>query len=283
VRAPRPEDAPAVAELYNRHAPEPMNVVWIERAWGEPGFDLEADARLTRDAYVSLWDGRGGKAWLDLQGSPTSELLAWVEGRAREKGLLRALGGAWDGNAALKALLEEAGYGRIRHSWRMRIDLADVVEEPVWPEGVTVRTFQPGDERTFYDVHQESFADHWEHDEPDPYDEWAHWLLQPPAFEPELWFLAEEDGEAAGIEINHERPEVPGLGWVGILGVRRPWRRRGVGRALLLHAFHEFRARGYTEAGLGVDAASVTGATRLYESVGMRVTAHFNFYEKQLQ
>jgi len=165
----------------------------------------------------------------------------------------------------------------------MRIGLADVAEEPVWPEGVTVRTFQPGDERTFYDVHQESFADHWEHDVPDPYDEWAHWLLQPPAFEPELWFLAEEDGEPAGIAINHERPEVPGLGWIGILGVRRPWRRRGVGRALLLHAFHEFRARGYTEAGLGVDAASVTGATRLYESVGMRVTAHFHFYEKQLR
>ena len=84
------------------------------------------------------------------------------------------------------------------------------------------------------------------------------------------------------MEINHERPEEPGVGWIGILGVRRPWRRRGLGRALLLHAFHEFRARGFTEAGLGLDAASLTGATRLYESVGMHVSAQFDFYEKQL-
>jgi mycothiol synthase len=282
VRAPRAEDASAVADLVNLHSPEPFSVVWLERAWSEPGFDLEADARLTDDAYASTWDGRGGKAWLDLEGAPTTELLEWVESRAREKGLTRALTGGWESNLAVKELLEGAGYRFVRHSWRMRIALADVTEQPVWPDGVTVRAFRPGDERVFYDVHQESFADHWEHDEPDPYDEWAHWLLQPPAYQPDLWFLAEADGEPAGIEINHERPEVPGLGWIGILGVRRPWRRRGLGRALLLHAFHEFRARGFTDAGLGVDAASVTGATRLYESVGMHVSAHFNFYEKQL-
>jgi ribosomal protein S18 acetylase RimI-like enzyme len=51
---------------------------------------------------------------------------------------------------------------------------------------------------------------------------------------------------------------------------------------LLLQAFKEFRARGFREVGLGVDAASLTGATRLYESVGMRVTAQFDIYEKQL-
>jgi ribosomal protein S18 acetylase RimI-like enzyme len=50
----------------------------------------------------------------------------------------------------------------------------------------------------------------------------------------------------------------------------------------LLQAFKEFHARGFREVGLGVDAASLTGATRLYESVGMRVTAQFDIYEKQL-
>jgi ribosomal protein S18 acetylase RimI-like enzyme len=75
---------------------------------------------------------------------------------------------------------------------------------------------------------------------------------------------------------------MPGVGWVGILGVRRQWRRRGLGRALLLKALQEFRSRGFREVGLGVDAASLTGATRLYESVGMRVTAQFDIYEKQL-
>ena len=281
MRAPRPADAPAVAALVELHSPESFDLVWLEREWSEPGFDLAADARLTEDAYAAVFDGRG-KAWLDLQGDPTPELLEWAEGRARELGLRRALGGAWAGHDSVETLLEGAGYRHIRHSWRMRVALTDVAEQPVWPEGVTVRNFRPGDERVFYDVHQETFADHWEHDEPDPYDEWAHWLLRPPAFEPDLWLVAEEDAEPAGIGINHARPEMAGLGWVGILGVRRPWRRRGLGRALLLRAFQDFRARGFTQAGLGVDAANLTGATRLYESVGMHVSARFEFYEKRL-
>ncbi|MEX0674222.1 MAG: GNAT family N-acetyltransferase [Gaiellaceae bacterium] len=282
MRPPRPEDAPRVAELVNLHSPEPFDVLWVEREWTEPGFDLEADARIDGDAYAAVWDGRGGKAWIDLQGAPTPELLAWVEARAREKGLVRALGGAWTSNAAVKELLEGAGYDVVRYHYRMRISLGDAGEDPSWPEGVTVRPFRPGDERVFYDVHQETFEDHWEHDEPDPYDEWAHWMLQPPIFEPELWFVAEEGDEPAGIAICHKRPEISGLGWVGILGVRRAWRRRGLGMALLMLAFQEFRARGFGEAGLGVDAESITGATRLYERAGMHVSARSDTYEKAL-
>jgi mycothiol synthase len=282
VRAPRPEDAPRVAELVNLHAPEPFDVLWVEREWTEPGFDREADARITDDAYVAVWDGRGGKAWLDLQGTPTPQLLAWAEDRAREKGLVRALGGGWSGHTAVHELLEGAGYALVRHHYRMRISLGDGAEEPSWPEGVTVRPFRPGDERVFYDVQQETFEDHWGHDEPDPYDEWAHWMLQPPIFEPVLWFIAEEGVEPAGIAMCYRRPEIAGLGWVGILGVRRAWRRRGLGMALLMHAFQEFRARSFGEAGLGVDAESITGATRLYERAGMHVSARSDTYEKAL-
>jgi GNAT superfamily N-acetyltransferase len=70
-------------------------------------------------------------------------------------------------------------------------------------------------------------------------------------------------------------------GWVRVLGVRRPWRRRGLGRALLLHAFSEFRRRGLVAAGLGVDTESETGAHRLYESVGMHTAARFDILERQ--
>jgi ribosomal protein S18 acetylase RimI-like enzyme len=67
---------------------------------------------------------------------------------------------------------------------------------------------------------------------------------------------------------------------VGELGVLRPWRRRGLGRALLLQAFAAFRERGLGRAGLGVDAESLTGAHRLYESAGMRVSTRFDILEK---
>jgi ribosomal protein S18 acetylase RimI-like enzyme len=282
VRAPRPEEAPKVAAMGSPYAPEPLDVLWVEREWTEPGFDLVADARLTDDAYIAVWDGRGGKAWIDALGRPTGEMLVWAEARAREKALVRAFGGGWVGDEAILGLFERAGYQPVRHFFRMQIALGDADDRPVWPEGVSVRTFRPGDERTFYDVHQETFADHWEHDQPDPYDEWEHWLLQPPMFEPDLWFLAEEGGEPAGVAICHRRHEVPGMGRVDILGVRRPWRRRGLGRALMLHAFAEFKRAGLTEADLGVDGESLTGATRLYESVGMHVAARRDTYEKPL-
>jgi ribosomal protein S18 acetylase RimI-like enzyme len=62
--------------------------------------------------------------------------------------------------------------------------------------------------------------------------------------------------------------------------VRRPWRQRGLGLALLLHSFNNFYQRGDRAVGLGVDAQSLTGATRLYEKAGMRVTRQHDLYEK---
>ena len=53
--------------------------------------------------------------------------------------------------------------------------------------------------------------------------------------------------------------------------MRRPWRRQGLGEALLLHSFRAFRERGFTRGTLGVDASSPTGATRLYERAGMTI------------
>jgi ribosomal protein S18 acetylase RimI-like enzyme len=73
------------------------------------------------------------------------------------------------------------------------------------------------------------------------------------------------------------------MGWVNSLGVRRPWRRKGVAEALLYHAFAELRRRGRTGVSLGVDASSLTGATRLYEKVGMREIRQTIFFEKELR
>jgi len=74
-----------------------------------------------------------------------------------------------------------------------------------------------------------------------------------------------------------------GIGWIGTLGVRRPWRKRGLGQALLLHSFGEFYKRGTKTIGLGVDAQNPTGATRLYQRVGMQAASEFITYEKELR
>ena len=99
-------------------------------------------------------------------------------------------------------------------------------------------------------------------------------------FDPSLWFLAEEAEEPAGAILCRQDL---GVGWVDSLGVRPAWRRRGLGLALLRHAFGEFHRRGWPGAALGVDAANETGATRLYEGAGMRVARQYAIYQKELR
>jgi mycothiol synthase len=278
VRAPVEADIPVIVRLASEHSPEPRDEATLRQEWSAPRVDLHADARVEDDAYVLVERLDEERAWMEVHGRPSHALLDWTEARAAALGR-KIFSGAWATNRAVLEGLEQRGFRLVRHSHRMLIDLADGSPEPVWPAGIVLRTFERGDERVFYEVQQETFRDSWEPID-EPYDEWAHWLLSPPTFVPDLWFLAQENGEPAGIAICHPHRSRSQLGWIRILGVRRPWRRRGLGRALLLHAFAEFRKRGFTSAGLGVDAESLTGANRLYEEVGMRVASRFDIYEK---
>jgi len=278
LRAPTDEDVATVARLMSEQWPEPADEALVRRPWSSPGFDLEHDARLDDSSYANVDAFGDGRVWIDVRGRPSTDIVDWAEARAREKGS-RLLAGGWASNEALLHELERRRFRPIRHSHRMTINLSDPTPEPLWPEGIEVRTFRPGDERAFYETHQETFEDSWEPIE-ESYDEWAHWTLKPPVFVPDLWFLAIDGDEPAGVAICYPHRGASDLGWVQILGVRGPWRKRGLGRALLLHAFAEFRLRGLKRAGLGVDAESITGANRLYEQVGMHVAARFDIYEK---
>jgi ribosomal protein S18 acetylase RimI-like enzyme len=152
----------------------------------------------------------------------------------------------------------------------MEIDLADELREPGWPAEISVRTATDEDQRAVYDAVVEVWRD--THDPIDEtFEEWAHWHVERDSYDPSLWFLAMAGDELAGFSICRSDPVDPHAGYVSLLGVRRAWRRRGLGEALLLASFDAFRRRGLTRGTLGVDASSVTGATRLYERAGMRV------------
>ena len=179
-------------------------------------------------------------------------------------------------------LLRGRGYRVVRHSFRMLIDLDDKLATPEWPDGLRVRTFRPdADDVPVYEAQQEAFADGFEFRR-QLFTEWRRQCYREP-FDPSLMFVVDDGAQVAAICLC--RPEFGTdrtLGWVSILGVRRPWRRRGLGRALLLHAFGELRSKGKLRVGLGVDGSNPTGAVRLYERAGMRVARRFDHYEKRL-
>src|SRR5262249_19806071 len=183
-------------------------------------------------------------------------------------------------DAALNGLLEQMGYRPVRHSYRMRIDLDGRPLEPVWPNGVSVRTLREGEERRVYDATMASFADTWML-AVEPYENWFHWMVEEPSFDSSLWFLAESDGELAGVVIARAPENEPGVGWIRILGVLPEHRQKGLGQALLRHTFAEFASRGFHAVGLGVDAENPTGAVRVYERAGMHVERTNLIHEKQ--
>jgi ribosomal protein S18 acetylase RimI-like enzyme len=105
-----------------------------------------------------------------------------------------------------------------------------------------------------------------------------------PDFDPELWLIVMAGESPVGISLNLSYlDEDPEMGWIQSLGVLREFRQRGIARALLLHAFGQFYQRGRKRAGLEVDAQNLTGALRLYESVGLRAYRTTHVLEKELR
>jgi mycothiol synthase len=213
--------------------------------------------------------GRGLGTWLVGRG----------EDRIRELGFDRALTWCLAGDAQARQLFERAGFREVRRFYRMLVEHEAEPAPAEWPDGVAIGTFERDDARAFHAALTESFAEEWNF-VPEPFDVWAERRIDAPDFDPTLWFIARDGDEVAGVlRCDAERG---GAGWVGALGVRPGWRKRGLGLALLRHAFGEYYRRGQPRVALGVDAENPTGATRLYERAGMHVAYEAVAFEKPL-
>ena len=182
-----------------------------------------------------------------------------------------------------KALLESEGYTAIRYGFHMVRSLDDPVEVIPLPEGLEVRPTPPDHYRTIWDAGQEAFQDHWNYI-PEPEEEYQKLLLSPD-FNPDLWQVAWDDDQVAGMVLNFVNPEENReyrreRGYTEGISVRRPWRRRGLARALLTRSLQMFKEMGMQEAALGVDSQNPNGALHLYETVGFRVVRRELVYRK---
>lgn len=182
-------------------------------------------------------------------------------------------------NDAARQLLTSTGYSQVRSTLTMSIDLTDQPPAPEWPEGVRRDPFVPGrDEREVYEAVEETFEDVWGRAR----NSFQRFLTNRPnrRAEADLWVIARVGDEIAGISLGKLLGET---GWIDNVGVRRPWRRRGIGSALLRETFGAYHRRGIHDLRLKVDATSLTGATRLYERSGMSVTGEDILMQKTLR
>ena len=300
LRPYREDDFEPLLDLFNRHqlaafgeadATADEFRTWLTTPYVTVADDirvLEDDGRIVGYADVDPTREKPPQWWCDVKLDPDVDaqevlplLVGWLDERAAAQGgRLRVWSSDTDARVtdAFRALRFEP----IRHSFRMEIDLDGETRPPAWPDGIETRTVRDGEHERVYDA----VRDVWQ-DTNDPMDEtfaeWAHWMMRQESFDPELWFLAVAGDELAGFSLCSRSTTDPDAGYVANLGVLRPWRRQGLGEALLLHSFEAFRRRGWTRGTLGVDASSKTGATRLYERVGMSVYRDTVFLERPVQ
>lgn len=306
LRAAQWEDLEQVAQLIldvctNDGDPDiAVSPEELKNEWQNPGFNLATDTWVVttatgrvvgyeefvdRHAHASL---RGdGYVHPEFMGNGIgTAMLRALEERARmEMELAEAdlrvfiRNGMSIGDSVSREMHEAEGYRPIRFFWRMEIKFDASPPAPVWPDGIELRPFVlEKHNHAVYLAHEEAFRDHWGYT-PHSYEDWRH-RMNNDELDPSLWFIAWDGDEVAGYALNRYRN---GNGWVGTLGVRRPWRKHGLGLALLYHSFGEFFKRGTPVISLGVDAASQTGATRLYRRAGMHVAAEYVSYEKELR
>ncbi len=294
IREPTPTDAPALAELLNAKSLALFGVADFSpesmRSWFQAP-DLEmlvAEGGDGLEAYADFYAGEGTDwAWIDPREHPSRPgavlpLVERFEERAAGLGRNAVRTMIASGDTTGREALEARGYAPIRFSFRMLIELAEEPPEPAFPVGIELRAMRTGEEHAVYEAATESFLDHWGF-HPDSYESWRQWNLEREGARPDLWWLAVEGDEIAGVCLDRFADDGdPAHGYVHILGVRKPWRRQGLGEALLRHSFRDFWQRGCRRVSLDVDGENTTGAVRLYERVGMHVERRSDTYEKRL-
>ncbi len=309
------EDLEEVVNLLNANSIALIGVADVTKSeirtfWTSPDFELNLSTQVVCSdsgeivgytdiedttsipVHPSIW----GAVHPDFVGQGIGTyLFNWAESRAHQaiervpdgaRVAVRAFSQSTDEQS--NQLYQDNGFQLIRHFLRMEIVLQDAPIEPQFPESIKIVDMTEfTDLYSIFLTFDESFKDHWGHVER-PLDEefkkWQHSVATDEKHDPTLWFLAMEGDEITAVCLcNPSSDEDPTMGWINILGVRPAWRRKGLGLALLHHAFQEFHNRGKHKVGLGVDANSLTNATQLYEKAGMTKTRQYNTYEKEIR
>jgi len=302
-------DLEAIANLINTceavdQLDEGTSVSELQQQFDEPSLDKARDIRLWENADGQL--AGMGRLWIPPVGKiidgflwfrvlPTArggdldrQIVAWAEGRMREvsqeRGVqvkLRSGSRAYQSDSPSKtlrdriALLESCGFIADRYFFTMERSLSLPIPESQLPDGFTIRQVRSNeDAEAWVELFNQSFIDHWNHHDL-TVESYEHWLTDPD-YKPEVDLVAvAADGTFAAFchcDISPEDNKRSGRneGWISTLGTRRGFRRKGLGRAMLLAGMQRLKVAGVDTARLGVDTENPSGAGQLYESVGFR-------------
>jgi len=294
VRPARSSDIEAVHEIIAKqntidYGNALRTIDDLKRSWQNLDLDDDtctafADGKLA--GYAELRDNDSPFIYLTERNNVdlAFQFLTILEEKAaaRKKETVNLFTQISEKNNTLLQLFAANGYKSNLSFLIMELTLTEPPLPSQWPDGISVRTFvKDQDEMVTYETDEEASKDKGYHD-PLSYEGWVKRMgMEKESFNPGLWFLACEGHEVAGVALNVFAKE-SNTGWVDHLSVRQTWRKRGIGKALLLHSFTEFYWRGIHQLKLSVDSKSLTNAPRLYESVGMKTIQQYHIYRKAI-
>jgi ribosomal protein S18 acetylase RimI-like enzyme len=233
---------------------------------------------LTLGWVLPAWRGRGiGTA-----------LLHWAEDRIRRLAAAEHPGerAEFAGNASATehdtaALLWHEGYYVAYTVLEMGFATSTPLPPPILPAGLAVRPVQPEHIPLIAASVCEAYAGEFDGNRFNQGDDPVEYAreLSGPRHDPALWPVAWDGDQVAGQVLVRL---VDGRAELFEVSVRPAWRRRGLGRALLLHALRDLRAQGVDEVRLYTNDNFRTRAQDLYRSVGFRVLKEFPRYRKDL-
>lgn len=221
-----------------------------------------------------------------------SRMLAWVEDRLREIASSHAAerekcfqNFTGEVQVGLIAMLEKNGYQPVRYFYEMVRPTLDHIPDFPLPQGLEVRAVLPEHYRAIWDADMEAFLDHWGFSAPSEED-YQGWLTGN-TFQPHLWKIAWDvaTNQVAGqvksfINEEENKKFERKRGYTEFISVRRPWRKKGLARALIVQSLHAQKEAGMTESALGVDTENLSGATHVYEDCGFQVVKRNTVYRK---
>ena len=188
-------------------------------------------------------------------------------------------------NQDYNQVAEEMGFSPVRYIIGMARPCRLPVTITPMPYGIEIRPVEESHMRQIFDAENEAFLDHWGSIDPTETD-YQRWLEEP-IHNPALWKVAWDGDQVVGMvrnyisETNNETFNRK-RGYTEEISVRRPWRRRGVARALLTRSIQMFVEMGMEETYLGVDTQNPSGALRLYEDVGYTEDRRYITFRKPI-
>jgi mycothiol synthase len=303
LRSAKGEDIPALGrlararELAFEGAAETTDEE-IAHDLAAPGVDLVRDTRVVEDTAGNVI----GYADLLAGGEHTLDVTMWTEpdGATRTRQVEDRLLGALEGRAAEMAqergwtdmvlhafvpdadtgraeLLLDRGYRRGRTFHRMVLRPAAPTPSVPRLDGIVLEPLDPtADAAAVHALLLRAFAEHELMGIPADLPTWRHDTVDDPRWVPGPSLVARSNGMIVGAVVGFPEDE---QGWIRHLGVASSHRGRGLGAALLAASIARFRDMGLAQVGLGVDSTNRSGATRLYERVGMRVARRVDLFE----